>query len=319
MTLSARLLFACAAHALACAADPGPAAGAPAVRADVAAPLAGAADRGRDPSVVALGAGGADCTGVLVAPDVVLTSPACVAAPPSSLDVWTGEDLTHAELVGHGFRVLVPGDGCASLAAVLLDGDVPGIHTSSIRQHGPATGERVRAVGFASRAGETARVLRDHVPVLGATGDAFSVDEAPCLGVGHAAIDEDTGEIVGVGGAPASCGAEDRPTYARTDACLDFLAAALARSGEAARVRAAEAKDAGVPDASKPRRLPKSDKPAKDFGAACDKGADCAAGVCVLERRGRYCSRSCDVSDRCPTGFHCGVVGSAQKACLRVD
>jgi hypothetical protein len=290
--------------------------------------LAGVADRGRDPSVVALVSDGGECSGVLVAPDIVLTARHCLAADPnrcaprareaSRVDVWTGEDLEHAVLVGHGWRIVLP-EGCeADVGMMLLDGDVPGIHTSSFRAHGPAKGERLRAIGFGRRDGPLLRLLRDHAPVMGSTSRTFTLDEAPCLGTGgHIAVDEDTGEIVGVSSNLNPCGEGDRPIYVRTDALLGLIHSVLSQSGEAARVQKAQAKDAGVPDASSIRKLPKSTAPTKDFGGACDKGADCAAGVCITERAGRYCSRTCDANDRCPYGYRCTLMGSARRACMR--
>lgn len=331
MHLVPRLIIACTLHAVACAAEADPLPQAPNYSADFAPLVAGVADRGRDPSIVALVSDGGECSGVLVAPDIVLTARHCLAADPnrcaprarepSRVDVWTGEDLEHAELVGHGWRIVFPEEGCdADVGMMLLDRDVPGIHTSSFRGNGPADGERLRAVGFGHRDGPLFRLLRDHVSVTATTARTFTLDEAPCTGAGgHIAMGENTGEIVGVSSNLNPCGDGDRPIYARTDALLGFIHAVLVRSGEAVRVQKAEAKDAGVPDASSARKLPKSTVPAKDFGSACDKGADCAAGVCVTERSGRYCSRACDVNDRCPTGYHCVVMGSARKACMRTS
>ncbi|MCZ4317364.1 hypothetical protein O4H66_28535, partial [Comamonadaceae bacterium G21597-S1] len=79
-----------------------------------------------------------------------------------------------------------------------------------------------------------------------------------CMGAGgHVAIDEDTGEIVGVQSNLAPCESGKKPIYVRTDALLGFVHGTLAASGEAARAEKAAAKDAGVPDASSIRRLPK--------------------------------------------------------------
>lgn len=318
-----RVAVLCALH-VACAAekDPSPA---PITlySADFAPDLAGVPDRGRDPSVLALRFGEEEtCTGTLVAPDILLTSRACVSKPSPecpaplrdarTLDVWNGEDLEHASVAGHGLRILVPNETCeADLAMVILDREIPGIHTSSFRRYGPHEGERVRAIGF----GDDARLLRDHANVRTTSGRLFTVGEHPCIGQGHVALDEDTGEIVGVLAHFSSC--EEPPIYVRTDAFLSFVEDALLQSGEAARVQKAAMKDASAPDAWTPKKLSKSEKPTKDFGSACDRGTDCAAGVCVTEKSGRYCSRSCDFTDKCPYGWRCVSVDASRKACIR--
>jgi hypothetical protein len=41
------------------------------------------------------------------------------------------------------------------------------------------------------------------------------------------------------------------------------------------------------------------------MGAACVRGAECAAGVCVSYGGAEYCSRTCDGQDVCPPHFKC--------------
>lgn len=324
-----RFIVACSLHAaVACAGqkDPPGNQAPPPYSADFAPVLEGAPDRGRDPSVVALSAGGQDtCSAILVAPDIALTSRHCVAdgcatRDPRTLDVWNGEDLEHASLAGHGLRVLTPEDCDADLAMVILDREIPGIHTSSFRRHGPSEGEHVRTVGFGRKPIESpsARLLRDHAVVRTTTGKLFTVGERPCIGPGgHVALDEDSGEIVGIASDLTDCKTSDPPIYVRVDAYFSFIDDALAHSGEAARIEKAAAKDAGLPDAWAPKKLPKSERPDKDFGSSCNQGSDCAAGVCVAEKASRYCSRSCSQTDRCPYGYRCVAVDAERKACIR--
>ena len=277
--------------------------------------------------VALVGEDGAPCTGALVAPDVVLTARSCLAATGSdpcdpllaraaSFDVWTGEDLDHAALVGHGRDVVAPqAAGCgADLALVLLDRDVPGIHTLSFRAHGPSPGEHVRAVGHVERDG---KAFRDHAAVTGVDPTTFLVAEAPCLGRGHVAVDEDTGEVLGVEAAAESC--ESAAPYVRADAFFAIVQGALARSGEGEALRKLAARDAGADAAVKARKLSKSERPPKDLGEACASAAECAAGVCARVRTGRYCSRPCALTDRCATGWRCTSVADDHAAGPRPD
>jgi hypothetical protein len=335
-----RLVFACVLHAfVACASRDGdvPSGTTAPYGVDLAPELRGAPDRGRDPAIVALvGADNVEpCTGALVAPDIVLTARSCLGtaarggadpctgslAPPSSFDVWTGEDLEHASLVGHGRDVVIPKDpnvsGCdVDVALVLLDRDVPGIHTLSFRAHGPSPGEHVRAAGHVA---DTGKMLRDHVTVLDVMETTFTMAEAPCLGRGHVVVDEDTGEVLGVGAASTACASTDPAAYVRTDAFFATIAAALARSGEGEALRKLQAKDAGADASVTARKLSKSERPTKDLGASCASGTECAAGVCARVRAGRYCARRCSVTDRCPTGWRCTSVADESSGAARAS
>lgn len=331
-----RLVFACALHAVvACASGDGdaPVAMSAPYGVHVAPALRGAPDHGRDPAVVALvGPARLPCTGALVAPDVVLTARTCMGlvegaacapelAPPVSFDVWTGEDLDHASLVGHGRVVLAPETaGCdADLAFVLLDRDVAGIHTLSFRQHGPATGEHVRTVGYTARDDAAiGKTLRDHAIVGEVRNATFDIVEAPCLGRGHVALDENTGEVIGIAATSASCADTDPAAYVRADAFFALVQAALARSGEGEALRKLQARDAGDDAAVRPRKLPKSERPDRDLGSPCASGVDCAAGACARVRSGRYCSRGCATTDRCPTGWRC-VAAADESANVAKD
>lgn len=330
--LLARFLFASMMHALvACASDPEPPmSAATPYSADVAPTLEGVPDRGRDPAVIALSrAGEPACSGVLVAPDIALTSRGCVAergadascalVPPHSIDVLSGDDLDHAAVVGHGLRVIVPSDRCEDdVAMVILDRAVPMIHTAAFRRFGPRSGDHLRTVGFGPWQETYGRLLRDHASVHDVTERMFEVQERPCIGPGgHVAFDEDTGDVVGVVASAPRCDA-GAALYTRTDAFLSFVSDGLVLSGEAAREAKAALKDAGPPDAWTPKKLPKSQKPSKDLGDACALGADCAAGVCVAASGGaRYCSRSCGPTDHCPRGWRCIDTARSRKVCIK--
>jgi hypothetical protein len=320
---------------VACSAEPGGASDT--VQADQVEIVHGVRDRGADPAVIAIDiADRGLCSGTLIAPDVVLTARHCVSQiaassavscpphgaqvlgtePASSLKILVGDELTGAKLVARGREILTPkGDALcdADIALIVLDTPVEGVEPVDIRDNSVAKGEHVRAVGFgrASDAGAAgAKLVREHVPVLDTTTTEFRVGEATCQGdSGGPAFDEETGELVGVvsRGGPSCKGKDAHNIYTRTDAFMPLIEEALALSrapsplpptkGDAGRHRAP--KDAG-----------KSHKPKSDLGAACHKGAECAAGVCVADHAKQYCSRPCDAHDHCPAHFKCTKTGA---------
>ncbi len=284
--------------------------------ADVAVPPPGVPDRGNDPAVVALDvAGQSPCSGALVAPDIVLTARHCVAlvAPdaqcpaaraqivgerePSSVRVLVGDELAIAEERARG-RVVVapPGDVLcgADIALVLLDTTIDDIRPLSVRATGAAKGDHLRTVAFGRLAGamQLQKLVSDHVPVLDATAAELEIAEACGRGAGGPAIDETTGEIVGVASRSvgSSCdGAGSPDAYTRADAFFSIIAQALAQ--------------ASVVGAASGQKKAKTGP--IDLGAGCGRAGDCAAGVCIEEPAQQYCSRTCDPQDRCPAHFRC--------------
>jgi hypothetical protein len=145
----------------------------------------------------------------------------------------------------------------------------------------------VRTTGLTA----SGKVVRDHAPVLASNERAFDVAEASCaVSAGAPAVDEATGEVVGVLlSAPADCvPAAGRDVYGRADRAVAPVAQAL--------TDAARRTDKG---AKKTHRGP------IDMGAACVHGAECAAGACVSYGGAEYCSRTCSAQDACPAHFKC--------------
>jgi hypothetical protein len=261
--------------------------------------LRGIPDHGDDPAVVLLDLGGGrSCSGALLEADVVLTARDCVPSPVSKMRVLAGEDRATAVERARGAEAFVPLPGSAGVALVLLDGTIEDITPLTVRTTAPAVGDHLRTVGF----GSSAKVVRDHVSVVASGERGFDVSEAACVvASGAPAIDETTGEVVG---AMTSGGAGCRPTGvqdddARVDVALPFVTQALLVGRRATAAHAAKTKKGPI-----------------DLGATCEHGIDCAAGVCVTYAGARYCSRTCDGQDRCPSKFRCMQSQQGPRACV---
>ncbi|MBI2394447.1 MAG: S1 family peptidase [Deltaproteobacteria bacterium] len=275
----------------------------------------GARDGTRHRSVVALiardGAVGHLCTAAVIAPDVVLTARHCVAellaagiecparAPqvgaslhPGALAVHPSADARTGPPAAFGRAIHAPRTDAlcdADLALVTLDRPVAVPPMRLARGKRPRVGDRIVAVGYGQlgdRGGQGLRRFRSDVSILSVSPAEMVVDESTCSGdSGGPAIDEDTGEILGVlsRGSSTCAGAGARNVYTRVTPFLELID----------RVVGVEPPPSPAPP------------PANDVGEPCSDGGTCAAGLCLGAPSG-YCTRPCGgTAKRCPNGYRC--------------
>jgi hypothetical protein len=302
----------------------------------------GVPDRGLDPAVVAIVDGAGDmCTGVLLAEDVVLTARSCVssdpeenrcsslvlpppaAVDPSTLVVYTEVPAPGVVPASSGAVVLTANDSTlcgGDLAILVLARPVEGATPTVASESGIAEGDTVRTVTFGwppSRSPPESELLREHLPVLDVSPSEFAVAEATCVGSpGGAAIDETTGEVVGVMSRWGSaCNAPAQfDVFTRADAFYSLIQDSLLWAPSLA-IAEVDGGAEALRDAGKPRAA-KAKKPATDLGAACSIGADCGTGVCVTAQGSQYCSELCDATYRCPTDFRCVIAQGGSSVCV---
>jgi hypothetical protein len=215
-----------------------------------------------------------------------------------------GDDWGTGPPRARGRSIVVPPGGSlcgADIALLVLDQGIDDVAPALVRTTGAAEGDRVRIVGFgdgASAPSDGAKLVREHVAVLASDTTELEMADDVLGGGGGPALDGATAEVLGV--ASRNDG-DARDVYTRADVFLALVDSALAQSRSA-------------PGTASPAKVKK--RPT-DIGATCDRGADCAAGVCVsVPPAARYCSRTCAGGDRCPTNYRCARSAQGVGVCV---
>jgi hypothetical protein len=277
--------------------------------------------------VVAIDVGGhVTCSGVLIAPDIVLSAGRCLTLAMPPVGCPAGEPIAivpsppsirvFVSDVGAGLNerasathvLVASGDATchADLAFILLDTPIDDVAPLSVRTTGAAKGDRLRTVAFdkPDTNGGLAKLVRDHLLVLDATTTELLIGEPCPTTEGGPAVDEATGEVVGIAlraGDDACAGVASSEVYARTDVLLMAIGNTVSKTSSG-------------PVSTRGKK--KTKRGPIDMGANCAHGVDCAAGVCVEQPARRYCTRSCSPSDRCPAHFRCQKSESELWVCV---
>ena len=291
------------------------------------------------------------CSGVIVAPTLVLTARHCVSQTeagglactkegksvagggvlkdylPADLAILVGPKASFSfaargkKIVHNGATNLCNND----LALIILDKPITGTPIASVRlDTAPNKGDLMTAVGWGqSDSSGIARRHRQHIPIMavgpatwrgGGVGPAeLGVGESICSGdSGGPAFDEVTGAVIAV----VSRGGNGNPdTSSPINQCIDTTEY---KTGNYY-MRTDGFKDlilsAFTEAGEKPWLEGMPDPRKAGFGATCAAPDDCASGLCLAAGEKPFCSQACDDAKPCPDGYTCSDVGGT-KVCV---
>lgn len=296
-------------------------------------------------------AGGGLCSGVLVAPNVVLTARHCIAEldadkvrcganvlvrsrvsttsrPPSDM-VVTVDDGTRAPFTSAVKVIHAPSDDVlcdGDVAALVLDASVPPTRARPLAMRldvGVLAGERFTVAGFGKQPDGTVGERHHREGILvERVGPRAREDDHPALGAHE--IETATAFCQGDSGGPAL----DPETgsvvaiVSRNESCtaphgyVFTLISGFRTMIEQAFASAGAGARMTVDESGYAREAPK-----RAVGNECTTKEDCASGVCIDDAGTKYCSRACYTTspDReCPPEWSCnGVADSSAKICSR--
>lgn len=291
----------------------------------------------------AKGLGGA-CSGTLIAPNVVVTARHCVSQIDESVyPPTTGADFDTANM-GVYLHTNPTGsstfhtpdakvkkivhDGASSLAdhdfaMIVLDRSLSTTYSPIRLASAPTPAEKVFVVGYGVTETDTAstptphqRYWRDDLSIqaIGPDGSGFlgaheiALGESICQGdSGGPVKDHATGALLAVtsrggnGSAPSSSrpwaacvGSSTMNLFTRVDSFASLIKSTLGSLGESPW----EEGTTKPPDGTPP-------PPAGTLGAPCTTNAECTSNLCISVDGSNVCSKACDASRPCPSGFDC--------------
>ena len=268
------------------------------------APIIGGSEDAGDPAVVSITIGGGQCSGVVVAPRVVVTAAHCIAPGVGTVDL----DGDTANVLATWVDRYYTGDVDHDLAALRLDRDVaPAPLAISAPVQGP-----VRLIGFgatvpAGPRGTRFMVATQIVEVDPRQARAGGAGATTCTGDSGGAAVDTNGALVGVITAgDDSCSVASY--LVRPDAEPDLAEVIAAWSG------GCPADGTCVPSCNDPDCDPCGfegtcgtacaavdlDCPLGGLaGDTCAADDDCESRVCAGNELGRFCSASCTASSDC--------------------
>lgn len=270
-------------------------------------PIVGGADDAGDPAVVSITIGGGQCSGVVVAPRVVVTAAHCIAPGAGTVDV-AGDTANVVSIWVDRYYADSTGDVDHDLAALRLDRDA---NVTPISIATPVLGS-VRLIGFGATAPNGPRGTRHAVATQIIEVDrrrarAGGEGATTCTGdSGGAALDDD-GALVGVITAgDDSCSVASY--LVRPDAEPDLAEVIAAWSG------ACPADGTCVTGCNDPDCDPCAFEgtcavacPNVDLdcplgglaGDTCAAAEDCESRVCAGDALGQFCSAPCTTAADC--------------------
>ncbi len=261
------------------------------------APIVGGSVDPGDPAVVTIAIGGGQCSGVVVAPRVVVTAAHCIS--PGTGTVELGGET--ANVVRTWVDRYYVGDVEHDLAALLLDRDA-GI--TPLRIASPVEGP-VTLVGFGATVaggtrGERHAVATQLTDVTARTARAGQAGSTTCTGDSGGAAIDGNGALVGlITAGDATCTAASYLVRPDSEPQLaEVIAAWSSTCGSTCDPCSFEGTCAtSCPEVD-------LDCPVGGLaGASCVDATDCESRLCTGDARGHYCSAACAATADCDAPF----------------
>ncbi len=258
------------------------------------APIIGGSDDTSHPAVVAIAVGGGQCSGIVVAPRVVVTAAHCIAPGAGTVDLGG----VTANVVRTWVDRYYTGDVEHDLAALWLDRDA-GIAALPIAA--PIAGA-VTLVGFGATVAGGPRGVRHAVAaelaaITARSARAGQAGATTCTGDSGGAAIDGTGALVGI--ITAGDEACTAPSYLVRPDSEPQLAEVIAAWSSAITTPCGFEGTCAESCPSVDLDCPLAGL----AGATCSAATECESRLCAGDARGRFCSASCAVDSDCAAPF----------------